>query len=273
MLKIGYHVSIAGGIHESFARASLLECTAFQLFLTNPRTWNSGKLSEDEITRFDDARSSAKIREVVVHMPYLPNIASSDPNIFFKSVASLRDNLARCNALEIEYLVVHMGSHMGLGRERGLQNLLKALKEVRAEIGSTELLLENEAGHRNSIGETMQDLAFVRDNAPDNVHFCLDTCHLFAAGYDVRKREALDQIEKELGWKNVRVIHLNDAKNDLGSRLDRHENIGYGSIGMDGFRNMLSYRGISSKPLILETPENPALDESEELKAIRNIVE
>lgn len=271
MLKVGYHISIAGSIDLAFDRANELQCTAMQIFATNPRTWRFKPLVGNEQSNFVQKSKKYDI-PTVVHMPYLPNISSSDETIFSKSVTSLKENIDRCNNLGIKYLVVHLGSHMGHGKEKGLQNVLEALDQVKGNLESTTLLLENEAGQNNTVGSDIKDLEFIYNNAPKkSIGFCLDTCHLFAAGYDVAKTMTLDQIESELGWDKVHALHFNDAKFPFKSHLDRHANIGYGYIGEDGFRTMLHYKGIAGKVLILETPQNPDLKEGEEVQIINRL--
>ncbi|MDE1823402.1 MAG: deoxyribonuclease IV, partial [Candidatus Micrarchaeota archaeon] len=218
MLRIGYHVSIAKSMDLAFDRASALGCTAMQIFITNPRGWASRKVARDEKERFLQKQSGTGI-EVVAHMPYLPNIASSNPLIFKKSVNALMENLAKCNDLGIGYLVAHMGSHMGMGRHRGLDNILKAISMAEQEMGSTRLLLENESGHMNAVGADISDLSYIYENAHSKgIGFCLDTCHLYAAGYDITRRSVLENIDDELGWDKVHAIHFNDSKKPLGSR-------------------------------------------------------
>ncbi|MDE1851749.1 MAG: deoxyribonuclease IV [Candidatus Micrarchaeota archaeon] len=272
-LKIGYHVSIAKSMDLAFDRAEALGCTAMQIFITNPRGWADRRLANDEKERFIEKQERTRI-EVVAHMPYLPNIASSNSIIFKKSVNALKENLAKCNDLGIRYLVAHMGSHMGHGRKKGLDNIVEAISMAEQYMGSTKLLLENESGHINAVGADIDDLSYVYGKADSKkLGFCMDTCHLYAAGYDITRRSVLDTIDRKLGWDKVHAIHLNDSKKPLGSRLDRHDNIGYGHIGIDGFRKFLSYDKVTSKPLILETPSRQGLADDKELRDIKRIYE
>jgi deoxyribonuclease-4 len=256
MLRLGYHVSIANGISLAFDRAKQEGCTAMQIFLTNPRGWRISYIPEEEIAAFVEKSKSFDIKPVVAHMPYLPNLASPNKSTFSKSIDSLKANIYICNKLGIKYLVAHLGSHLGEGKEKGMKNLAEAISSVEDLLGNTMILLENEAGQRNSIGSSMEDLSEIRRLvASKNVAFCLDTCHLFAAGYDLGNRKVLERIDREIGFKNVYLFHLNDAKYELGSCLDRHENIGLGCIGTKGFSEFFAYKGINSKPFIMETPE------------------
>jgi deoxyribonuclease-4 len=191
-------------------------------------------------------------------MPYLPNIASPNDLVHGKSVDALGATLRRCRALGIRHLVTHLGSDLGKGKEVGFARAVKAVGGVRGRVGDVAILLENEAGQRNSIGSKLEDLVVLRDRmakeAGVGVGFCLDTCHVFEAGYDIRKKEVVSEIFDSLGSDNIKVIHLNDAKFELGRGLDRHENIGMGFIGKDGLRTFLNHKEVRGKPLIMETP-------------------
>ncbi|MDE1860412.1 MAG: deoxyribonuclease IV [Candidatus Micrarchaeota archaeon] len=274
MLRIGYHVSIAKGLDLAFDRAKAVGCTAMQLFVSNPRGW-----SVDRPGAAVEKAFSAKRREFdivpVAHMPYLPNLASSNPMISSRSILSLRSNLSSCNSLGIGYLVAHLGSHMGNGKEKGISNIIDALDRVADDVGSVRILLENQAGHRNSIGADLNDLSEIHDRASiaraGKLGFCLDTCHLFAAGYDIRKADAIDVIKKDIGLNLVHVLHMNDAKFELGSGKDRHENIGFGLIGREGFRVFLANGEIRKKVLILETPANAELKPGYELRILKGM--
>ncbi len=278
MLRIGRHVSIAGGLSLSLDRASALGCTAMQIFVANARSWGNGSLSASagEAAAFRKKRSVVDIRPVCAHMPYLPNLASPNYAIFKKSVRALKENLAVCNSLGIEYLIAHMGSHMGRGRENGARRILAAIDSVAEVIGNVTILLENQAGHANSTGSSMEELASVYDAsalaAAGGLGLCIDTCHAFAAGYDIGDRNVLRHIDRVLGFSKVPVLHVNDAKFGLGSHRDRHDNIGMGQIGIERFRTLLNYHGIASKALILETAPNPAVSESWEINTLRALV-
>lgn len=273
MLKLGRHVSIAGSMDRAFDRAVELNSTAMQIFVTNPRGWAMSYLDKGSESEFVKKRKSTGIVSVA-HMPYLPNIASLNDATYSKSVDSLKDNLARCDALGVEYLVTHMGSHLGKGKQEGLKNVADAVSAALDRKPSSMILLENEAGHKNSVGDEIEDLVKVYDAVNDRkLGFCLDTCHLFAAGYDITKHSALDDMFGVLGMDKVFAIHLNDAKKELGSHLDRHANIGLGHIGVEGFRNFLNYRGIASKTIVLETPLGPEISEGDEIALVRNLIE
>ncbi len=254
MLRIGYHVSVAGGVCLAFERAQELGCTCMQLFLSNPRGWEMKHIGEAEALCFKSKQKGTGI-EPVAHMPYLPNVASPRKSVYDHSVDALRETVARCELLGIRRLVAHMGSHLGEGKEAGMKRAAEAIASACGKTETVRLLLENEAGQRNSMGSSIEDLLQLRElSGVDGVGFCLDTCHLFAAGYDIRKREVVDDIFRGVGLEHVGAVHMNDAKYGLGSHLDRHENIGFGHIGAKGFEGFFCNDEIRSKPIVLETP-------------------
>ena len=273
ILKIGYHMSVAGKMELSFDRAEELSCSTMQIFLTNPRTWLARKLTHEEAEAFKERRARSGINPVVAHMPYLPNLSSSDKEIRIKSITSLNVNISLAEQLGIDYLVLHLGSHMGHGIEKGRENLVEAVIEAAGHTKKCMLLLENSAGQKNSIGSKMDELTAIYDKIDGKrVGLCLDTCHVYAAGYDIAKEQVLDEMDKELDLNLVKVIHLNDAKHELGSGLDRHTNIGSGYINK-GFATFLKHDKITGKPLILETPYNPKLKPGEEIEIVKNMLE
>lgn len=272
MVYLGRHVSIGGSMDLAFDRAASIGCTAMQIFVTNPRGWKLSPVGAGTVAAFRAKAASTGIK-VIAHMPYLPNIASPSPDIFSKSVESLCQNMDRCESLNIDYVVTHMGSHMGSGKKAGLGRVAKAVGIALDRSKRTSILLENEAGHMNSVGDSVEDLAWVWDEVgEDRLGFCLDTCHLFAAGYDIADHETLDRMFGVLDIKKVHALHLNDAKKGLGSHLDRHANIGLGQIGTGGLGSFLSYRGISSKIMALETPVGPDIGEAEEIALVRRLL-
>ncbi len=274
MLRIGYHLSVAGGLDLAFDRAVSLSSTAMQIFVSNPRGWQVRYPSAEIAERFARKRDKSGV-EVCCHMPYLPNLGSANEQSLGKTLRSLSSNLEICSSLGIQYLVTHLGSHMGTGRGQGLRNVINALESTADSAKDVMILLENQAGHANSIGARLSDLLYIYDNCSmarkGKLGFCLDTCHLFAAGYDVRDEEVLDSIGSELGYGKVFAYHMNDAKFPLGSNRDRHENIGKGYIGAEGFRTMLGHRGIREKMLILETPYEALVPDGRDLAMLREL--
>jgi deoxyribonuclease IV len=268
-IRIGFHVSIAGGISNSVDNASKMGCGAFQIFSRNPRGWAAKALLEDDVRNFQTklAKSSISRDSVLVHMPYLPNLASPDGELYRKSVDTLAAEMHRCGLLGISYLVIHLGSHLGKGTENGINQLVKGCTyAVVDSLGRhkkkalVQILFENMAGQKNSLGSKFEEIRLILDKLNDDGSFgvCLDTCHAFAAGYDLRKKEdvekTLDHFYSSVGTKELKAIHLNDSKGDLNSKVDRHEHIGLGKIGNTGFEALLSQKSIMSLPMIMETP-------------------
>ena len=277
MTDIGYHVSISGSIGLAFGRAAMIGCTAMQIFLGNPRGWGAKELTEKEIKDFRAKGRKFGASKVFAHMAYLPNIASPNELAYGKSVEALDFSLRRCNALGIRYLVTHLGSHLGQGKELGFRRAAEAIGRMEGVSGGVTLLLENEAGQRNSIGSRVEDLAElkarIRDRAPGvRLGFCMDTCHLFEAGYDIGSKEVLSEIFEVINSGDVRVIHLNDARYPLGRALDRHENIGLGCIGEAGFRTFLNYPVVAGKPLIMETPSRSLLEDRRQIRLVEGLI-
>jgi deoxyribonuclease IV len=277
MVRVGVHVSIAGGIANSVDRAMERGCDVFQIFSRNPRGWRSKELTPEDAESFVLKMEKSGIGPAFDHMPYLPNLASSKDEVYSQSVATLSAELLRCGQLRIPYLVTHMGSHLGLGREAGLRRIVKAIDTAFSSAkNDVMLLLENTAGTKNSMGGSFEDIAAVIDAADSRrLGICLDTCHLFAAGYELRTPDGLNQtleeFDRAIGWDRLKLVHLNDSKGALGSGLDRHEHIGLGTIGEAGFRAILDHEKIRALPLILETPIDSRRDDRGNLKATREL--
>jgi deoxyribonuclease-4 len=265
-MKAGFHVSIAGSIDKAVDRALAMGCNTFQLFTRNPRGWAFSDLPTDAISAFSEKLCKSHISPVVDHMPYLPNLAGSNDEQYKKSINTLKAELKRCRLLGIPYLVTHLGSHLGSGLEKGRARLTSAISEATcgAEPGCI-ILLENTAGQKNSLGTTFEDIRAIMDrmDCQERIGFCFDTCHAFAAGYDLRTRvgEIVDKLDSVIGLDKLKVVHMNDCKGDLGSHLDRHEHIGLGTIGESGFRSILAETRIRSLPLIMETPVDQRRDD------------
>ncbi|MFB3765079.1 MAG: deoxyribonuclease IV [Methanotrichaceae archaeon] len=277
MVKVGVHVSIAGGIANAVDRASQKGCDVFQIFSRNPRGWRFKDISPEEADSFVAKLKKSGIGPAFDHMPYLPNLASPKEDVYLQSVTTLTAELHRCGQLHIPYLVTHLGSHLGSGREAGLKRLVDCISTTFSRTDNdVMLLLENTAGSKNSMGSSFEDIAAIL-NALDTKRLgvCLDTCHLFVAGYDLRTPEALghtlEEFENLIGLERLRLIHLNDSKGDLGSGLDRHEHIGLGKIGEEGFKVILRNDVIKALPLILETPIDSVRDDKGNIKVAREL--
>jgi deoxyribonuclease-4 len=278
MLKVGVHVSIAGSLDRAVDRAVALGCDTFQIFTRNPRGWRRRRLGEAEAQEFAGKLGASGIGPAVGHMPYLPNLASPKRAVYAKSVRALRAELATCDRLGIPYLVTHLGSHLGTGAEAGSARVIEAIDSALSEgSGNVMLLLENGAGSKNGVGATFEEIARIADGVgpKGRVGVCLDTCHAFAAGYDLRDEsslgETMDEFERTIGLGKLRVVHINDSKGGLGSGVDRHEHIGMGRIGDGGFRAILRHRALRGLPMILETPLDGRRDDLEDLRWVRGL--
>jgi deoxyribonuclease-4 len=277
MVRVGVHVSIAGGIANAVDRAAEKGCDVFQIFSRSPRGWRSKDLSKDESTNFVARLEKSGIGPVFDHMPYLPNLASPDEDIYRQSVSTLTEELIRCAQLQIPFLVTHLGSHRGSGQGKGLSRLVEAISAAFSETeNQVMLLLENTAGTKNSMGGSLGDIEAIIDALDTKrVGVCLDTCHLFGAGYELRTPEGiastLGEFDNLIGLDKLKLVHLNDSKGDLGSALDRHEHIGLGKIGEDGFRSILGNKTIKSLPMILETPIDSRRNDQGNLMVAREL--
>jgi len=258
-MKIGCHVSIADSIDRAVDRASEIGCNTFQIFTRSPRMWKARELSEEEVTAFKEKIRKTEISPVVSHMPYLPNLSSSNPKPYKRSIDTLRLELERCNMLGIPYLVTHLGSHLGKGKVKGQKQIVNAINTAVSGLDKHPMiLLENTSGKTNETGSTFIEIGEIIEKvSTDHVGVCFDTCHAYARGYDITNPKGLldtiNEIESNIGVDKIKVVHLNDSKGELGSRMDRHNHIGEGNIGEKGFLNFLS-SSFKEKPLILETP-------------------
>jgi deoxyribonuclease-4 len=277
MVKVGVHVSIAGSLDLAVDRAKDAGCDVFQIFSRNPRGWGYKPLSDEDADLF---RAKVKTTGIlpVDHMPYLPNLASPKPEIYEKSVATLTAELDRCGRLGIPYLVTHLGHHLGDGIAGGRMRVIKAISTALDGADSPVMLLvENTAGEKNSVGSSFEHIRAILDELPfpGRVGVCFDTCHAFAAGYELRTDEGLKgtlaQFEEQIGLRHLRVVHLNDTKGGRASGLDRHEHIGMGFIGEDGFRRILHDKAFSSLPLVCETPVDDRRDDRGNIAKVREL--
>jgi len=266
---IGAHMSIAGGIHKSLARGEEVGCESIQIFTQSNRSWATTPLTDEEIRLFKAAVKSAKgIKSVIAHNSYLINISTVKEDVRKKSVAYFIQAWERCEALEIEGLITHPGSHLGAGEEAGISATIESLNEilVAGKGFRSKLILENTAGQGDCLGHRFEQLAKIVEDCdePDLIHFCFDTQHAFAAGYDLRTPEAYEktfaEFDRHLSTKRIAAFHLNDAVKDIGCRVDRHENIGKGFLGLEAFRPLMNDPRFKKTPMCLET--NPG-DEME----------
>jgi deoxyribonuclease-4 len=277
MVRVGVHVSIAGSVDLAVDRAKKAGCDVFQMFSRNPRGWGFLPLSKESCKTFRSKILSSHLLPVD-HMPYLPNLASPKSDIYDKSVAALASELERCSLLGIPYLVTHLGHHLGDGIAGGRERVVKAINAaLKVSDNSVMLLLENTAGERNSVGSTFEHIRAIMDgiNCQNRIGICFDTCHAFAAGYELRTEtgisETMTQFDNAIGIHNLKMIHLNDTKGDLGSSLDRHEHIGMGYLGEGAFRLILHHPVLSALPLICETPVDERRDDVGNIEKVREL--
>jgi deoxyribonuclease IV len=282
-VRVGFHVSIAGGISNSVNNAKKLGCSAFQIFSRNPRGWTAKPLPTDEVRSFKNRLCASGIekKSVIVHMPYLPNLSGPPGELYERSVKILTEELERCKLLGICYLVIHLGSHMGRGSTSGINQLVNALRTAIVCSKSEKevvVLLENNVGRKNSVGGTLEELRLILDRLDSSRQFgvCIDTCHLFASGYDLRTKQdvniIVEKIKAIVGLKELKIIHLNDSKGGLGSNLDRHEHIGLGSIGVEGITAFLNHQAIQALPIIMETPIDATRGDEQNLQVVLDMI-
>lgn len=261
--RFGAHLSVAGGLHNALEEAARLGCDCVQIFVKNQRQWSARPLGDGDVQSWKQARRRTKISPVVAHASYLINLASPDEKARGKSVAALVDELRRCEALGVGHLVVHPGAHMGEGIDAGIRRIARSLDEAHVATAGfkTQVALETTAGQGTTIGHAVEQLGRIIDATgdPDRLAVCVDTCHVFAAGYDIRDADECDRLVEELkrfvGAGRVACIHTNDSRGDCGSRLDRHEHVAKGRIGKRGFVNLLNSPALAHAPRILETPK------------------
>ena len=273
-MQIGCHVSIAGSIDNAVDNAVKRECTAFQIFTRNPRGWHAKELTKENIANFKSKLKASKIDRLATcaHMPYLPNLASPKEDGFEKSVKTLVDEIERCAQLGIPYLVTHLGSHLGTGDEAGIKKLVEGLTIAGQTKNDVMILLENTAGQKNSVGSHFKQLGEIFNQLKPAKKFgvCFDTCHAFVSGYDLRTKakvkETFDEFDKYVGIKNLKILHLNDAKGEIGCNLDRHYHLGLGGIGEEGIASVVKFANKSKIPIILETPIDDDRDDFENIR-------
>ena len=263
-LRLGIHTFIGGSLEKAALKAAELGANTFQIFSASPRMWRAGVPDPVQIRLLRKARERFDLNPLAIHVNYLVNLASIDPTIRAKSIACFRGELDRARAIGAEFLVLHPGNYRGRSVEEGVASFATALRDAAQGFHSRRLtvLLENTAGSGANIGSRFEELQSIRELARDltdlSIGYCLDTCHLLAAGFDITSaaglRSTMRSAEALLGLTNVQLIHANDSKTPLGSRVDRHANIGEGHIGLEAFRRLLAHPKLRSKPFILETP-------------------
>lgn len=267
-MLIGAHVSIAGGIDLAPARGAEIGCTAIQIFLKNQRQWHTKYLTDDEIKRYLHSLSNSPVKSVLAHSSYLINLGSPEKNQLQKSLDSFILELNRCEKLKIENYIFHPGAHKKSGEQAGIQRIAESINFILNQCPevSTNLLLETTAGQGTSVGYRFEQLSQIIEsiNKRDKLGVCLDTAHVFAAGYDLSVESGYEQMmtefDQSIGLERLKVFHLNDSKTRLGSRIDRHEQIGKGKIGLCAFNKIMNDTRIINVPKIIETPGDTKSD-------------
>jgi len=260
---LGAHMSISGGVEKSISRGHDLGCEAIQIFSKNQRQWKSPDLSDGAAGRFRRARKESSIKKVAIHDSYLINLAHPDPEQLRKSRDAFIDEMERAEKLGVEFLIFHPGSHLNTDEKSGIRRIADSLNHVihRFPDSRVQLLLETTSGSGHHLGCRFEQLAAIlsRVHKKDRVGVCFDTAHVFAAGYDMREEstyeDTMAQFQRTIGLNRLQAFHLNDSKSDLGSRIDRHENIGMGVLGESPFRCLVNDSRFRNVPMILETPE------------------
>jgi deoxyribonuclease-4 len=283
VLRLGIHTSTSGSLEGAALTAAELGANTLQIFSASPRMWRARVPDPEQVRRMRAARERFDLNPLVVHANYLINLASQDPPIRAKSIDGFRGEIERAAAIGAEYLVVHPGSCRGQSVEAGIAAVALGLRDDAAGLRTMQVtvLLEHTAGSGAALGSRFEELQSIRELARDltnlPVGYCFDTCHLLAAGFDIASsiglRETIRHAELTLGLENVRVIHANDSKTPLGSRVDRHANIGEGHIGREAFRRILTQPKLRTKPFILETPIDEPGDDRRNLDTLKGLAE
>lgn len=267
---LGAHVSVAGGLAKGVRRGREIDATALQVFTKQPQRWAERELSDDDVEAFRGALEDSDVQVVASHDSYLINLASEKPELLRKSEAAFRAELARCVRLGIDYLVTHPGNATGGDRPAALERNARALADaLAAHPGPTRVLVETTAGSGTALGWRFGELAELLDAIPadraDRVGVCLDTAHVFAAGYDLRSDYdgVMDELDRTVGLERLRLVHVNDSKAPLGSRVDRHAHLGEGELGEEGLAGLMRDPRLRRVPRVLETPKDDDATEAD----------
>ena len=277
-MRIGLHVSIAGKIYESLERAKALGCNTMQIFSRNPRGWQVTKLDPKDVAEFKKLKAAYDIAPVVVHIPYIINLATPDGKLHKRSIDAYVEDVRRADELGAECFVTHLGSHVGTGEDGGIARFARALNEIIARAKpKTAILLENTAGSGSCLGYRFEHLRRIMDGLDDakNVGVCLDTAHTFAAGYDIRTKAGLDTTLKDfdnvVGLDRIKVVHFNDSLSPLGSHVDRHQHIGKGKLGLEALSRIINHPKLKNAAFIMETPKTTEKDDKKNMAVTKKM--
>jgi len=273
--RLGSHVSISGGVEKAIERQKEQSGNCGQIFAGSPRTWSVSEYTQEEGKKFQQAMDSEDQKPYVIHSTYLVNLATPKDDLFEKSLKCLQSELDAAQTLGVEYVVFHPGAHTGSGRENGIERIAQGIDELDIP-EDVVLLLENTAGKGTTLGRSMGELRQMIescDTDDSKIGVCIDTCHAHAAGYDLREGfdDFIQEIEQDLGLDTVKVLHLNDSKDECGSEKDNHEDIGCGKIGDKGFENLVNSEKLEKLPMVLETPSDNRESYKENMEKIRDL--
>ena len=281
-ILLGAHMSIGGGVHTAIERACSIQCTAMQMFVKNNMQWFARSLTREQIRAFIGHQKRGELLSIFAHANYLINLAATNPQFHANSLRSLSEELIRADQLELPFLVLHPGAHLGAGEEAGLNRIVASIDSVFAGIPKvkTRIALETTAGQGSCLGHTFEQIAYIIGNVrePERLCVCLDTAHVFAAGYDISSeagiRKTFRDFDRIIGFNRLAAVHLNDSKTARGSRVDRHQHIGKGRIGLDAFRFIMRDRRFRKIPKVLETPKEKNLAEDvRNMKTLRALLD
>lgn len=266
-ILIGAHTSAAGGSFNALKEGASIGATTIQLFTSNQKQWKGRSISEEEVAHFKKMKEETGISSIMSHDSYLINLGSIDPLLLQKSRDAFQAELERCHLLDIQYLNFHPGAHTKGSLEECLEKIAESLLlfEKLASKGSTKLLLEATAGQGTSVGHRFEHLAYIIQRVKGKIPIgvCIDTCHIFAAGYDIRTKEAwektLMEFDRVIGLEFLSAFHLNDSQKEIASRVDRHASLGKGKIGIESFNYLMRHKNLKKLPMYLETPEGPPM--------------
>lgn len=269
MLRVGAHTSISGGIYKALLRGAEDRCDVIQIFTRSNQQWAARVYSDEEIERWWSARSETGVVPAMAHSAYLINLAARDRDLREKSYRALADEYERCDRLGISNLVMHPGAHVGEGEKKGIRRIAKLLDRLfdQHPDSKTRLLLENTAGQGTCLGHRFEHLRDILGAVkhPERAGVCIDTCHTLAGGYDIRTKrgweETFGELDRIVGCRYVRAFHVNDSKKPLGSRVDRHEHVGRGFVGLTAFRMLVNDPRFSGLPMVIETPKKAYADQ------------
>src|SRR3989339_1785726 len=265
LMLLGVHCSIKGGLHNAFHEAESLGIDTFQVFTKNQRQWKEKIIDTDEKSKFLNSYKTSRVQMIFSHASYLINLASNDDALWERSTKALIGEVQRCRDLGLDFTILHPGSAKELGEQKGIKKIITALKTTlhATENSTVKILLENTAGQGSSIGYRFQHLKQIIDGVNSSrIGVCFDTCHAFAAGYDIRTKcgfeTTMEELDNIVGLKNLHAIHMNDSRGALGSNLDRHEHIGNGKLGLEPFRQIMNT--FTHIPKVIETPKKDNMD-------------